>query len=66
MDSLGQADKCISGPAMSNQLQLGPTSELLSMVYPLPAGCSVDQHVDWVNSVTKKLLWNVREQQGLH
>ena len=38
MDSLGQADKCISGPAMSNQLQLGPTSELLSMVYPLPAG----------------------------
>ena len=35
-------------------------------VYPLPAVCSVDQHVDWFNSVTKKLLWNVREQQGLH
>ena len=47
-------------------LYRGDSVLVRTSVYPLPAVCSVDQHVDWFNSVTKKLLWNVREQQGLH
>lgn len=34
-------------------------------VWPLPSVCRSDQHVDWFTSLSTKLLWNVREMQGV-
>jgi len=34
-------------------------------VWPLPAVCRDDQHVDWFTSVKTKLLWNERALQSL-
>ena len=37
---------------------------ITTSVWPLPAVCRADQHIDWLNSVKHKLLWNQRSLQG--
>ena len=42
----------------------GDSVVVSTSVWPLPAVCREDQHVDWFNSVKDKLNWNERLVQG--
>ena len=43
----------------------GDAVVVTTSVWPLPAVCREDQHVDWFNSVKTKLRWNERSLQSL-
>ena len=57
------AQVCFDG---KNPQVLYPGDAVLvtTSVWPLPAVCRADQHLDWMNSVKQKLLWNERSLQG--
>ncbi len=57
------AQVCFDG---KNPQVLHPGDAVLvtTSVWPLPAVCRADQHIDWMNSVKQKLLWNERSLQG--
>ena len=42
----------------------GDAVVVTTSVWPLPAVCREDQHIDWFRSVKKKLMWNERAMQG--
>ena len=46
-------------------LHPGDRVVIKTSVWPLPSVCRSDQHVDWFTSLSTKLLWNVREMQGV-
>ena len=45
-------------------LHPGDAVLVTTSVWPLPAVCRADQHIDWMTSVKEKLLWNERSLQG--
>ena len=57
------AQVCFDG---KNPQVLYPGDAVLvtTSVWPLPAVCRYDQHIDWMSSVKQKLLWNERSRQG--
>jgi len=58
------AQVCFDGRSPQT-LYPGDAVVVTTSVWPLPGVCAVDQHADWFHSVKEKLLWNVREMQGL-
>lgn len=57
------AQVCFDGK-YPQQLYPGDALVVTTSVWPLPAVCRDDQHIDWFRSVKKKLLWNERSLQG--
>ena len=57
------AQVCFDG---KNPITLHPGDSVVvtTSVWPLPAVCREDQHIDWFNSVKTKLLWNERALQS--
>ena len=57
------AQVCFDGKS-PQVLYPGDAVLVTTSVWPLPAVCREDQHIDWFRSVKKKLLWNERAVQG--
>ena len=57
------AQVCFDGKE-TQMLYPGDAVVVTTSVWPLPAICREDQHIDWFRSVKKKLLWNERVVQG--
>lgn len=57
------AQVCFDGKA-PQILYPGDAVVVTTSVWPLPAVCRADQHIDWIHSVKQKLLWNERSLQG--
>ena len=57
------AQVCFDGKNPQRLLP-GDSVVVSTSVWPLPAVCRQDQHVDWFKSVKGKLLWNERTVQG--
>ena len=62
----GEQDAQVGGDGRSPQtLYRGDAVVIATAGWPRPGVGAVDQHADWFHSVKEKLLWNVREMQGL-
>ena len=57
------AQVCFDGKE-TQMLYPGDAVVVTTSVWPLPAICREDQHIDWFRSVKKKLMWNERVVQG--
>jgi len=53
------AQVCFDGKS-PQELHPGDAVVVTTSVWPLPAVCRADQHIDWMTSVKQKLLWNER------
>ena len=57
------AQVCFDGKS-PQVLYPGDAVVVTTSVWPLPAVCRDDQHIDWFRGVKQKLLWNERSIQG--
>lgn len=57
------AQVCFDGKS-PQKLYPGDAVVVTTSVWPLPAVCREDQHIDWFRSVKTKLMWNERAKQG--